>query len=46
MFKKKIIYSDIPRPYDEEEARLVRRVGLIILTLIVLAGIILAIGWK
>lgn len=42
--KRKIIYSDVPHPYDEEAARLVRRTGLIILTLIVLAGCILAIG--
>jgi hypothetical protein len=42
--KRKMLYSDIPRPYDEDAARLVRRVGILLLTLLMIAGCIIAIN--
>lgn len=41
MSKRKILYSDLPRPYDDDAARLVRNVGIFILVAILLAGCLL-----
>lgn len=42
--KRKILYSDIPRPYDEEAARLARRVLTIGGTLFIMALCLIAIS--
>ena len=42
--KRKILYSDIPRPYDAEAAKLIKAIGAIMLACIVLAALALIVG--
>lgn len=42
--KKKILYSDLPRPYDAEAERLVRGVGIAFGILFVLALCLIAVS--
>lgn len=42
MSKSKTLYSDIPRPYDQDAARLAKLIGLVMVLCIVGACVLLA----
>jgi hypothetical protein len=42
--KKKILYTDVPNPYNENTARGLRRIAMILVTLLIMSGCLMLIN--